>query len=72
MKAFFATACAVLLSACSGPPPITVGADPADPGARVPPLRYVPVTAGTIDYQPVAPRPWSASNESVAPRGRSE
>lgn len=72
MKALIATAAAVLLSACSGPPPITAGADPADPGVRVPPLRYVPVTAGTADYRPVTPRPWSESNESVAPRRRSE
>jgi hypothetical protein len=69
MKPVFLAAAAVLLAACSDPPPlIEAGADPADPHSRVPPLRYVPVTAGTVDYQPVAPQPWAQRNRGVAPQ----
>ena len=66
MKSVLLAAAAVLLAACSDPPPlIKTGADPSD---SLPPLRYVPVTAGTVDYQPVAPQPWAERNRAVAPK----
>lgn len=72
MKPVLLTALAVILSACSGPPTIEAGHDPADANAWAPSLRYVPVTAGTIDYRPVDPKPWTERNERVAPKTGSE
>jgi hypothetical protein len=72
MKPVFLTAFAVILSACSGTPVIDVAADPSDPSSRVPAVSYVPVTTGTIDYRPVAPKPWAERNESVAPKTGAE
>ncbi|OYZ70331.1 MAG: hypothetical protein B7Y12_18295, partial [Rhizobiales bacterium 24-66-13] len=63
MKPVFLTAFAVVLSACSGPPVIEVGSSPSDPSSSVKPLRYTPVTAGTVDYRPVDPKPWIERNE---------
>ena len=69
MKSVVLAAAAVLLAACSDPPPlIKTGADPSDSLSGVPPLRYAPVTAGTVDYQPVAPQPWAERNRAVAPK----
>lgn len=68
MKFLILAAAAAVLSACSGQPIIHSGADPSDPTASVPTTRYVPVAAGTIDYQPVAPKPWPEQNRRVAPR----
>jgi hypothetical protein len=42
--------------------------DAADPRARVPPSRYVPVTAGTRMFLPVEPLPWQDLNRKAAPR----
>jgi hypothetical protein len=67
MKSLLLMAMAVILSACSGPPAIEVGPNPSDAHARVPSSRYVPVTAGTVDYRPVDPKPWTERNERVAP-----
>lgn len=69
MKSVLLTAVAVILSACSGPPLIEAGPSPSDASAWVPAQRYVPVTAGTIDYRPVEPKPWIERNERVAPQG---
>ena len=68
MKTFVVMAVAVTLSACSSPPVIGVGADPSDPSASVPRLRYIPVTAGTVDFRPADPKPWIERNDSVAPK----
>ena len=68
MKPVLLMAAAVILSACSGPPAIESAANPSDAGSPVPTLRYVPVTAGTVDYRPVDPRPWTERNERVAPK----
>lgn len=69
MKPIFLTVIAVLLAACSDSPPlIEAGADPSDPKSRVPQSRYVPVTAGTVDYKPIGPKPWAERNQSVAPQ----
>ncbi|MBS7556096.1 MULTISPECIES: hypothetical protein [Xanthobacteraceae] len=68
MKPVLMTAFAVVLSACSGPPAIEVGPSPSDASSSVKPLRYAPVTAGTVDYRPVDPKPWIERNERVAPK----
>lgn len=68
MKSVLLVATAVVLSACSGLPNIQAGADPADPHAPAPRSRYAPVTAGTVDYRPVEPKPWLQQNERVAPQ----
>lgn len=69
MKTIFLTAIAVLLAACSSSPPlIEAGADPSDAKSRVPQARYVPVTAGTVDYKPIGPQPWAERNQRVAPQ----
>jgi hypothetical protein len=50
----------MMLSACSSPLPVLeAGSRAADPNVPVKRVRYVPVTAGTRDYQPVEPKPWT-------------
>ena len=68
MKRLALAIVAISLSGCSGPPALVSGTDPSDPSAPVPAVEYVPVTAGTADYRPVAPNPWAERNERVAPR----
>lgn len=69
MRPIFLTVTAVLLTACSGSPPlIEAGANPSDPKSSVPQSRYVPVTAGTVDYRPIGPKPWAERDKSVAPQ----
>ena len=41
---------------------------PDDPSAVTPSVRYAPVLRGTRSYRPVDPKPWAATNESVAPQ----
>lgn len=67
MRVPVVAAAAVLLSACAVEPPGAYGIAVADPLAPVPPVAYVPVTAGTVDHQPVTPRPWGEVNDRVAP-----
>jgi len=59
---------AILLSACAGPPTIMSGSDPSNVAVSVPPVRYVPVIAGTVDHGVVSPRSWIEQNQSVAPK----
>jgi hypothetical protein len=68
MRFIVFAAAAVVLSGCAEFPVLQAGADPGDPGARVPPTRYTPVTAGTVDYRPVEPKSWIEQNQRVAPR----
>jgi hypothetical protein len=68
MKSILIIAAAALLTGCSDPPDFDASGGPADPGSRVPAQRYVPVTAGTIDYKPVEPQPWKERNQEVAPK----
>lgn len=68
MKRLTVAVVAALLSACAPPPVLLSGDDPADPSAPVPPTRYEPVTAGTVEYRPAAPKPWVEQNRNVAPR----
>lgn len=67
-------ALALALAGCGGAPlpAITAGPDPADARAGSPPAGYTPVSAGTINHQPVEPKTWRDMNDRVAPRaGRS-
>jgi len=68
-----AMGCALALAGCGAPlPSITLGPDPADPRVGSAPAPYTPVTAGTVNYQPVEPKAWRDMNERVTPRaGRS-
>lgn len=68
MKSVLLMATSVVLSACSSLPNIQPGADPADAYAPALRSRYVPVTAGTVDYRPVEPKPWTEQNDGVAPK----
>jgi hypothetical protein len=71
MKLIAATAAVALVSACAGPPALTVGPDPGDPGATALPLRYAPVAADSAGDMPVEPKPWAEQNRGVAPSRRS-
>jgi hypothetical protein len=44
------------------------GPDPADPGARVPAVRYRSTVGPYERLRPVEPAPWREQNERVAPR----
>lgn len=60
--------CGLLLAACAAAPQrLLVGADPADPAARVPSANYRPVTAGYVRQRPVGPAPWREQNDRLAP-----
>ncbi|MEP9352485.1 hypothetical protein ABLE93_02680 [Xanthobacter sp. KR7-65] len=67
MRSLLLAATAVLVAACSGPPSIAVGPDPADPAAPVRATRYAPVFAGEVDYRPVEPRSWIEQNRAATP-----
>jgi hypothetical protein len=72
MKPVLIAAAAFVLSGCATTPPnIATGADPADPNARAPRVRYSSVTAGTADHGPVDPKPWTEQNQTVAPQAGS-
>jgi hypothetical protein len=45
----------------------SIGPDPADPSASVPPARYRSTFASYISRRPVAPSSWREQNERVAP-----
>jgi hypothetical protein len=63
-----AAGCVLLATACTAPPPAPLArADPADPGARVPPAAYRSVTGSYRSQRPVEPRAWDEQNERVAP-----
>lgn len=70
MKFSFVAASAVFLSACSALPDIEAGPSPANAAVAVPAKQFSPVFAGTINYQPVAPKPWLENNERAAPKGK--
>lgn len=74
MNFLLLAAAAVVLAACapSPLPDIVSGADPSTSSAPVKPVGYVPVTAGTVDYRPVEPKPWTEQNQEVAPKQEGE
>lgn len=69
MKRVSAAVLAVSLAACSGPPGLVAGPDPANPHVPVRPLRHADVTAGMSDVRLSEPKPWADSNRSVNPKG---
>ena len=59
---------AALIAGCADVPPRPlIGADPADPAARVPPVRYRSTIGPYTSQRPVEPAPWGEQNERVAP-----
>ena len=72
MKPVAISALVIMLSACSTPSMTLSALAPADPDSRSAPRPYVSVTSGTVNYQPVEPRPWIQSNQGVSPEGEAE
>lgn len=59
---------AALNAGCANVPPRPlIGADPADPAARVPAVRYRSTIGPYTSQRPVEPSPWREQNERVAP-----
>lgn len=56
------------LGACTPPPDLLAGANPANAAAPVAPVRYTPVLAGTVVHDVVEPRPWLDSNAAMVPK----
>jgi hypothetical protein len=57
-----------LSAACAAPPPVPLAAaDPADPSARAPAVRYRSTVGPYASQRPVEPGPWGEQNERVAP-----
>ena len=57
MRTLLVLLSAGFLTACSAAT-LTDIDGPADPAASIPPTRYLPVMAGTKDYEPRDPKPW--------------
>lgn len=74
MKHVFLVAAIPLLVACaaSPPPDVVSGEDPSEPSAPSRPIRYEPITAGTVFYKPVDPKPWTEQNQQVSPKPENE
>lgn len=67
-KAAFLFLLALLDAGCASVPPRPLaGADPADPAARVPAVRYRSTIGPYTSQRPVDPAPWGEQNERVAP-----
>jgi hypothetical protein len=64
-------AAALTLGACMPTTVPLVGADPADPGARVAGVGYRSTVAPYTSLRPVAPSSWREQNERVAPAPKS-
>lgn len=61
-------AVALLTQGCAPTPPRpSLGADPSDSDARVPPAAYRSVLGDYSSQRPVEPTPWRERNERVAP-----
>jgi hypothetical protein len=69
---WFALAGAAALAACTTAGAPIVGADPSDPKAPVPAVRYQQATAGYVSQRPVTPQPWRRQNERVTPQPKPE
>ena len=67
-KAAFIFILAALNAGCASVPPRPLaGADPANPAARVPAVRYRSTIGPYTSQRPVDPAPWGEQNERVAP-----
>ncbi|MBR1219032.1 hypothetical protein JQ557_13595 [Bradyrhizobium sp. U87765 SZCCT0131] len=61
-----AVAAVVAAGGCTPPRP-AIGADPADPAARVAPVRAAPVIDRYESLRPQTPAAWPAQNRRVTP-----
>ena len=57
----------LLLAACKSYPQSVALADPADPSARVAPVRYQSALGGYVSQRPVGPGDWREQNRRVTP-----
>lgn len=57
----------LLLAACKAYPYPVAGADPADPSARVAPVRYQSALGTYVSQRPVGPGDWREQNRRVTP-----
>ncbi len=58
---------ATMLGGCMLPAAPLVGADPADPGAKVAGVGYRSSIAPYTSFRPAAPSGWTEQNQRVAP-----
>lgn len=58
----------LLVAACKPQTYPIAGADPADPQAPVPPVRYQSALGTYVSQRPVAPSNWREQNERVTPK----
>lgn len=71
ISAVLLTAAAVIgLAGCQRTTISLVGGDPADPTARIAPVRERSVTSPYVSLRPAAPEPWRERNDDVAPHAR--
>ncbi len=66
---FIVIAVAMLAAACTPRSYPLAAADPSDPGAPVPPVRYQSSLGAYEPQRPVTPKPWRQQNESATPKG---
>lgn len=57
----------LFVAACKTYPYPVAGADPADPSARVAPVRYQSALGGYASQRPVEPGDWREQNRRVTP-----
>ena len=69
--AFALVVVAVILSSCAAPTVPLVGADPADPGAKVAGVGYRSTIAPYSSLRPTTPSGWKEQNQRVAPSPKS-
>ena len=60
------------LSACLPGSDARAGHDPADPAARVAPVRYRSMIAPYTSLRPSTPTPWRQRNQGVTPQPKSD
>nr|WP_247989267.1 hypothetical protein [Bradyrhizobium sp. 186] len=65
-------AAALTLGGCLPTTVPLVGADPADPGAKVAGVGYRSTIAPYSSLRPAAPAPWREQNDRVAPTPKSD
>ncbi|MBN8959476.1 MAG: hypothetical protein J0H17_23450, partial [Rhizobiales bacterium] len=61
----------VTLGGCAPTPVSLIGADPADPGAKVASVGYRSTVAPYTSLRPTGPSPWRGQNDRVAPAPKS-
>ena len=65
-------AAALTLGGCLPTTAPLIGADPADPGAKVAGVGYRSTIAPYSSLRPAAPAPWREQNDRVAPTPKSD